>query len=85
MNIVLARSFMKDLCTVSPAVYKRFMERRDLFLQNPYHPTLHNHPLHGEWAGHRSINITGDYRVIFYTKEDTGFFVRIGTHPQLYG
>ena len=31
------------------------------------------------------INVTGDYRAIYYAHGNTCIFIRIGTHPQLYG
>lgn len=64
----------------------KFQERRDVFLEHHHHPILNNHPLHGEYSGHRSINITGDIRVVFReVSEDTCLFYTIGTHSELYG
>ena len=85
MKVILAGSFMKDLRKVSTAIFEHFKERRDIFLRDPYHPLLNNHPLHGKWSGHRSINVTGDYRAIYYIHDDICVFVRIGTHSELYG
>ena len=49
-----------------------------------------NHQLTGEYKGHVSINITGDWRAIFtetLDEEDnkTILFKFLGTHNQLYG
>lgn len=84
MKVILAGSFMKDLRKAPRHIFEQFKERRDIFLKDAYHPLLRNHPLHGEWAGHRSINVTGDYRAIFHIKGDVNIFVRIGTHGELY-
>lgn len=60
-------------------------KRIRLFSSNPFHPLLNNHPLGGEYEGCRSINITGDYRALFYPKGQGIVFTRIGTHNELYG
>lgn len=85
MEILLHPSFTKDFKKLEMEIRRRFVERKGIFQETPHHPLLKNHPLHGEWAGHRSINVTGDYRAIFYTKDDIYIFVRIGTHSELYG
>lgn len=48
-------------------------ERILLFAKNPFHEILRNHSLSGEYNGCRSINITGDYRIIF--EESTKGFI----------
>lgn len=47
-----------------------------------------DHPLTGEWAGHRECHIGGDFLLI-YTLDDSGkyglvVFVRSGTHSELF-
>lgn len=59
-------------------------ERIKLFLINPNHPILKDHPLRGDKIGFRAFSITGDIRVVYYTKEDFVYFVDIGTHNQVY-
>ncbi len=85
MEILLHPSFTRDFKKLEIGIRRRFVERKGIFKETPFHPLLNNHPLHGEWAGHRSINVTGDYRAIFYTSNDVCVFVRIGTHNELYG
>ena len=62
------------------AVRKRF----ELFIQNQFDPILNNHSLTGIYEGCRSINITGDWRAIYFQNETTIFFIALGTHSQLY-
>ena len=83
-DFILHRRFVKQYRRQSPAIQQAFKQRRDLLLTNPFHPILNNHPLHGEWAGHRSINITGDLRAIFKIEETVVIFVTIDTHAKLY-
>lgn len=78
------RSFKKDYKKLPASVQSRFDERLELFLKDPFHHLLNNHPLHGEWEGHRSINITGDLRAIFKVEGETVIFVAIDTHSNLY-
>lgn len=84
MNVTLARSFLKDLRKRKVQQLAQFKERRDIFMKDPFHPILNNHKLHGAYAGHRSINITGDMRAIYYERGKTAVFIRIGTHSELY-
>lgn len=61
-------------------------ERIIIFSADPFHPTLNNHALTGEWTGYRSINITGDYRAVYrLVEEDLAYFVDLDTHSNLYG
>jgi addiction module RelE/StbE family toxin len=63
----------------------RVEERVTLALTNEFDPVLDNHSLRGKWIGCRSIDITGDYRVIFQRLSDTFHALAVGTHPELYG
>ena len=65
---------------------KQYEQRILLFKENPYHPLLHNHQLTGKLSSFRSINISGDYRVIFRKENsETYYFLDFGNHDQLYG
>lgn len=86
MKIILHRNFKKQYKKLGDGKRRRFKERRDLFLKNPFHPLLNNHALHHPYEGYRSINITGDLRAI-YEEVPPGIahFIELGTHPELYG
>jgi addiction module RelE/StbE family toxin len=63
----------------------KITDRLKLFLSDEFSPILNNHHLHGEYNSCRSINITGDVRVIY--KKMPGeicYLLEIGTHSQLY-
>ncbi|MBI5139894.1 MAG: type II toxin-antitoxin system mRNA interferase toxin, RelE/StbE family [Candidatus Vogelbacteria bacterium] len=86
MKVILHRDFSKQFAKLDRKLRIRFVERKDLFLVNPHHSLLDNHELDHDWAGCRSINITGDFRAIFRPlPADTIEFLAIGTHHQLYG
>jgi len=85
MKIFLQRNFKKQYGKLTPGQQKRFRERRDLFVENPFHPILNNHRLLGKYKGFRSINVTGDLRVIFEELDDKKVvFHIIDTHSNLY-
>lgn len=85
MTIRFHRDFEKQYQKLHPGEKNKFKERRNIFLENPYHPLLHNHPLKGKYQGYRSINITGDLRVVYKMLDsETALFVLIDTHSNLY-
>ncbi len=54
----------------------------------PLPPEWLDHPLSGEWAGHRECHIGGDFLLV-YCLDETGktsmvVFVRSGTHAELF-
>ena len=84
-----SRVFTKQLKKAPLKIKEAFRKRREIFFENPFNPQLNNHQLTGDYKEHRSINITGDWRVIFtetLDEEDnkTILFKFIGTHSQLY-
>ena len=60
-------------------------ERLQIFIKDEFNPILNNHTLHDPWKNARSINITGDIRLI-YTKmnENICLLIDIGSHSELY-
>ena len=85
MKVVTHRKFDKRFVKLDANLREKFKERRNLFLENPFHPLLNNHALQGDRAGEWSINITGDWRAI-YVFQDSGtiIFTEIDTHSNLY-
>ncbi len=86
MKVAFSKTFVKRFKKAPKKVQRAFRKRLELFLDNPYHPILNNHPLVGELKGYRSINVTGDWRAIFRVLDDgVVYFDTLGTHSQLYG
>ena len=85
MRIIFAHDFVKRLKKIPAPVREQYYERLELFQEGVRHPLLADHTLMGEWKGHRSINVTGNYRAI-YREIATGVFefVAMGTHAELY-
>ena len=89
MKIDFAKSFIKLHKKAPIKIQEAWEKRLELFLKDQFYPLLKNHQLAGEYKGHRSINITGDWRAIFTETLDeegskTILFKFIGTHNQLY-
>ena len=84
MKIRYSRRFKKQFQKLPKFVQDKFKERLELYLKEPNHPLLRNHRLAGKYNQHRSINITGDYRLIFIRRSDTLDLEYIGTHSELY-
>ena len=57
--------------------------------ENPLGPEWLDHPLKGDWEGHRECHVGGDF-LLAYTLDGNGkaglvVFVRAGTHSDLFG
>jgi addiction module RelE/StbE family toxin len=84
MRVLPHKKFQKKL-NKYPFLKEQAEERIILFITDPFHPILNNHPLVGKWEGYRSINITGDFRAIFeFIEDDVAYFVDLDTHSNLY-
>ena len=88
-HIRFSKKFVKGFKKLNRKTQKRFYDRLKIFEENPYHPTLRNHQLAGEYSQFRSINITGDIRAIYHVvrqeeKVQVIQFDLIGSHSELY-
>lgn len=88
MNVVYDSDFLEKLKKLGVRIRKSLREKILTFSKNPQDSQLDNHELRGEYAGHRSIDITGNYRAIYREvqigDETVAYFVTIGTHEELY-
>jgi len=80
-----SNKFKKNLKKLNHAIQDKVEFRLGLFVGDEFDEILNNHALHGRYDGYRSINITGNIRLI-YRKVDSQNYILydIGTHPQLY-
>ena len=86
MKIIFHKNFERKYKKLPESIKEKFRDRRDIFLENSFDPILNNHALTGKYFGYRSIDVTGDVRVIFgQVEKEVAKFVNIGTHSQLYG
>ena len=85
MTFRFHRNFEKQYKKLKVSEKKKAQKRLLLFLQNPYHPVLNNHPLKGKYLDYRSINITGDLRAIYKLISDSEVvFIAVDSHSNLY-
>jgi len=56
--------------------------------EGPLPPEWKDHPLMGDWKGHRECHIGGDFLLIYRVEgnqnSETIIFVRAGTHSELF-
>ena len=85
MQLILHKNFVKKYKKLRENEKQQFKQRRDIFLSQPFHSLLNNHPLRGKYKGCRSINITGDLRLIYKQIDaDMVYWMDIDTHSNLY-
>lgn len=87
------RSFLKDWERLSRSGrfdMNRLKQVMLLLIANdgPLGPEWLDHPLKGEWDGHRECHVGGDF-LLAYKADDSGIsglivFVRAGTHADLF-
>lgn len=85
MIIVRTKYFSKAVIKLPASVKRTLAERLQLFMNDPFSVILNNHLLQGDRQPYRSINITGDYRLIYEQyDEDMVLLIDIDTHSNLY-
>ena len=86
LRVSFHRNFRKDYRKLPERMKRRVKERIALFCKDPFDPILRNHALAGKFRRYRSIDISGDLRVVYAPiGENIVEFVLIGTHHDLYG
>lgn len=86
LEIKFSREFIKMSNKCPKNIRSKIRERLDLFKIDPYNPILNNHSLKGKYKDLRSINITGDWRVIYKPNKThtIAMLLLVGTHSMLY-
>ncbi len=87
------KAFLKDWERLSHAGRYNMHQLKEAMLllianNAPLGPEWLDHPLGGDWQGHRECHIGGDF-LLAYKLEDSGkhglvVFVRAGTHAELF-
>lgn len=84
-TIVTSKNFDKKFRKLAKKLQLQAKSRIVIFLEDPFNLILNNHLLHGDKNPMRSINISGDLRILY--KEagtDIIHFIDIDTHSNLY-
>ena len=89
MQIIERKWFTKPLYQADIYIKKKIKETLSIFYVDPKSAVLNNHALQGSRKWQRSINVTGDWRIIFKELSDGHYelveLIELGTHSQLYG
>ena len=87
MKINFAKKFTKSYRIFSKKQREKIKKVIAQFRNNPHHPSLRNHALHGQFKGLRAISVDRDMRIIF--REMGGYvevlFLQVGGHSRVYG
>lgn len=84
MDVFHQKSFKKNFRKLPQSVKESFQKRMMIFLRDEHDPLLRAHKLNPPWAGYKSIDITGDVRLIYKIEGNVCKLYRIGTHAELY-
>jgi addiction module RelE/StbE family toxin len=79
------KRFTRDIKKLDTYIKTKFFEKFSLFTTGLYDELLNRHKLKGVYRECESINITGDFRLIFkIVPPNEIILIRIGTHSELY-
>ncbi len=84
MSIAYSKNFIKQAKKLSPDLQEKLYKSLQVFGKNPLDPALRNHALKGKYKEYRSINVSGDVRILYLQKDEAIIFDMVGTHSQLY-
>lgn len=87
LRLRYSNRFKKDFKAVVKRGYdvKLLEEVLDLLVQETVLPQKHlDHPLAGNYAGHRECHITPDWLLIYKVEKDILSLTRTGTHSDLF-
>jgi len=85
MNVIFHKRFDKMASKLPSKIKAKMVERITTFSKDPLAHMLRNHALNTPYEGSYSIDVTGDYRAIYFLVDNqTAMFTHIGTHSQLY-
>lgn len=80
-QIHYSKKFVKELKGLPEKVIALAIKKEQIFKDNPLHPSLRLHELHGKFKGIWSISITNNYRIIFERMNNGDIlFISIGKH-----
>lgn len=80
-KIVYSTQFVKELRKLQKEMIALAIQKEKIFKENPLHPSLRLHELHGKFKGIWSISLSSSYRIIFERMENGDIvFISIGRH-----
>lgn len=80
MYVLYHPQFQRDFDRLPKRVQDSAIRAEKLFRNNPRHPSLKTHKLHGKMRGLLSFSVTREYRIVFELSDDRVVFLIIGKH-----
>jgi mRNA-degrading endonuclease YafQ of YafQ-DinJ toxin-antitoxin module len=86
MDYIFSSGIEKKIQKLPTKTRNIIAERLRVFASDPHHPILNNHGLQGKRKHQRSINVSGDLRLIFEpVNNNLVKLIDVDTHHNLYG
>ena len=86
VTIIRSSEFERHFRKLPLKIRENVSDRLRIFVQDEFSPILNNHKLLGRNKDCRSINATGDYRILYREIENSFYLlVDVGTHSDLWG
>ena len=80
-KIFYSSSYLKAVKKLPPLILALAQNKESLFRDNPLHPSLRLHQLHGPLKNLWSISLTSQYRIIFERQANGDLlFISVGRH-----
>ena len=84
MEFIYSTRFAKQLNKQTLKIKKQVKIKIEIFIEDEFNPLLNNHKLHGDYKEFRSINSTGDIRIVYKKVEKKVYlFSAIVSHSEL--
>ena len=86
MQLDRDRVFDRQFKKLHEELREKLRERVHLLSIDEFSPLLKNHKVSPPFEGYRSINITGDWRLVYKKLGPDSYYLRaVSTHHQLFG
>ncbi|TSC83855.1 MAG: hypothetical protein G01um101417_422 [Parcubacteria group bacterium Gr01-1014_17] len=85
MRISTAPLFDRHFKKLPRLLQEKAKEREKLFIDNPFHPRLGTHKLHGKRGAEWAYSVDYSYRITFlFLSGGEVLYTDVGTHDELY-
>lgn len=81
MEVNLSSHFKRSYKKLPDSIKEDFKTKIEIFIENPYHPSLKTHKLKGKWQQCLSFYLQDGYRVLFEFSGSNGVdLLDVGPH-----
>ena len=75
---------LRKIKKTQPLLFKKIEKQLKLFRDNIKHPSLRTHKLKGNLSNTWSISIQGNFRIVYFIKDNEAIFFKFGSHGEVY-